>query len=320
MLNVKFWGTRGSIPTAQNSHQLKKKMSLVLEEAIEQELKDPDMIDVFLDSLRFPLTGTYGGNSSCIEIDQGQGDFILCDFGSGAREFAGHYLANGGAQRSKTFHVFMSHLHWDHIMGFPFFTPAYIPGHKIIIYGCHDHIEDTFRRQHSAPNFPVDFSALGADIEFRKMTVGQPIEVEGITVDAQLQLHEGDSYGYRFRKSDKSIVYSTDSEHKVDDQDELDRFVEFIQNADLVVFDAMYSLLEAVTLKEDWGHSSNLMGVELCLRGNAKTLCLFHHDPIHSDQQIYNSLLEAESFAKLIGNGQSLDVIAAHDGLCVMLE
>ncbi len=315
MFNVKFWGTRGSLPTAHNGYQLREKLTTILQHAIKQELKDEDLIDVFLDSLIFPLVNTYGGNSSCIEINQGTGDYILCDFGSGVREFSGHYLRYPGLQRSKTFHVFMSHLHWDHIMGFPFFTPAYIPGHKIIIYGCHDNIEQTFRRQHSAPNFPVEFDMLAADIEFVQLTPGKTFELEGFSVDALLQLHEGDSYGYRFKKGGKSLVYSTDSEHKVDDQEELDRFVEFVKGADVLVFDAMYSLLEAVTLKEDWGHSSNLMGVELALRAGVKKLCLFHHDPIHSDQQIFDSEIEAKDFAKLIGQDKKLDVIAAYDGL-----
>ncbi|MCC2605868.1 MBL fold metallo-hydrolase [Planctobacterium marinum] len=316
---VKFWGTRGSIPVAPHAHNIRARLEDILIKAVDKQLTSYDDIAPFLDSLSFPEVGSFGGNTSCVEIDTGKGDYLLCDMGTGLRDFAAHYLRDPKQQRSKTFHLLLSHLHWDHIMGFPFFTPAYIPGHKIHIYGCHEQLESAIRAQHSGPGFPVSFDTLLADIEFHLFNPGEKHHINGIEVEAFLQVHEGNSYGYRFQVDDKKIVYSTDSEHKVEDQARLDRFVRFIQNADLVIFDAMYSLLEAVTLKEDWGHSSNLMGVELCLRAAAKKLCLFHHDPVHSDEEIQQNLDEAENFAALIAQSHqpSLEVIAAWDGLQV---
>lgn len=318
---VKFWGTRGSIPVAPNARDVRARLEQVLIKAVDARVAQYDDIEPFLDSLAFPDVSSFGGNTSCVEIDDGTGDYLLCDMGTGLREFGGYYLKNEALQRSKTFHIFMSHLHWDHIMGFPFFTPAYLPGHTIKIYGCHSVLEQAIKAQHGSPGFPVNFDNLAANIEFHVFNPGQTVHVNGYEVEALLQLHEGDSYGYRFNKAGKSIVYSTDSEHKVEDQKELDRFVQFIKDADLVVFDAMYSLLESVTLKEDWGHSSNLMGVELCLRANAKKLCLFHHDPIHSDDEIFQNLEEAHSFLSLITqeSQQSLDIVAAWDGLNITL-
>lgn len=314
---VKFWGTRGSIPVAPNAIDIRSRLEHILLKAVDAGVSSFDDIIPFLDGLAFPDVASYGGNTSCIEIDTGEGDYLLCDMGTGLRDFGGYYLKNEAQQRSKTFHIFMSHLHWDHIMGFPFFTPAYIPGHKIHIYGCHDELEHAIRAQHGAPGFPVNFDTLAADIEFHVFKPGDSLTVNGFEIKALLQLHEGDSYGYRFNKAGKSIVYSTDSEHKVENQAELDRFVRFIQDADVVVFDAMYSLLESVTLKEDWGHSSNLMGVELCLRAAAKKLCLYHHDPIHNDDEIHQNLEEAQSFAHLItqDSQQNLDIVAVWDGL-----
>src|SRR5262249_23726957 len=156
--------------------------------------------------------------------------------------------------RGHTFHVFMSHLHWDHIMGFPFFLPAYIPGNHIRIYGCHRALEEAFRHQHAAPSFPVDFSRLGAKIEFVLLEPGRVYEVAGLRVRAKRQQHSGDSYGYRFEQGGKAVVYSTDSEHKRDDPGETEAFVEFFKDADVVIFDAMYSLADAYSVKEDWGH------------------------------------------------------------------
>lgn len=282
---------------------------------MQKGLNSSDQIDSFLDSLPVHLRTTFGGESSCVELDCGTDEFFLCDLGSGSRVFAGDYLAKPENERGKIFNVFMSHLHWDHIMGFPFFTPAYLPGHKIRIFGCHNALEETFRRQHCSPNFPVDFDALSADIEFSYLAPDETVQIGPLKVTPTLQLHEGDSYGYRFEVDGRVVVYSTDAEHKVEDQQGMQKFTEFFKDADLVIFDAMYSLIEAVTLKEDWGHSSNLTGVELCLRANAKKLCLFHHDPIHSDMEILNNLQEAKGFKKLLNKEHELEIFAAYDGL-----
>lgn len=286
--------------------------------ALSRGITSPSEITEFCRDLPFYLSHTFGGNTACVEIIAGQQDYILLDAGTGIRDFGGHYMALT-APKSKTFHIFLSHLHWDHIMGFPFFTPAYVPGHKIIFYGRHEQMEETIRRQHSSPNFPVPFDALAADIEFVLLEPDAQTKVQGLTVSSYLQLHDGDSYGYRFSDGHHDVVYSTDSEHKVDNQDELEKFVKFIANADMVIFDAMYSLLDSVTLKEDWGHSSNLMGVELCLRAKAKQLCLFHHDPMNSDEQLCNTLQEAKNYLNLMERRDQLSIISAYDGLLTSL-
>ncbi len=147
---------------------------------------------------------------------------------------------------------------------FPFFTPAYIPGNHIRIYGCHAELAEAFRRQQSAPCFPVEFDRLGASIDFVRLEPGRTYEIAGCLVTAKLQRHTNDSYGYRFEQGGKILVYSTDSEHKLDDDGERREFVGFFRDADFVIFDAMYSLADAISVKEDWGHSSNIVGVELC--------------------------------------------------------
>lgn len=320
-MKVKFWGTRGSLPVATNAENTKALVKTILARAVNDKITDIKDIDEFLDGLPFSLVGSYGGNTSCVEIANDEqvanGDYTLCDLGSGVREFANKVLKNDrGPQR---YHIFISHLHWDHIMGFPFFTPAYIPGNKITIYGCHKQLEETFRRQHSSPNFPVEFDQLMADIEFIVLQAGDAYQINGYKVTAHKQLHAGDSYAYRFEKENKAIVYSTDSEHRLDTQGYNQDMVEFYRDSDLVIFDAMYSLIEAITLKQDWGHSNNLTGVELCQRANVKHLCLFHHDPMHNTLQIEHSLQQAIEFEKLTRINKPLVVSSAYDGLQITL-
>jgi len=317
-MRVRFWGTRGSLPVALTSDAVKRKVMGALLKAIGKPLATVEQVEAFV-AQELAAPQTYGGNSSCVQIDIGGDDYLLCDMGSGARVFANHVMTKG-PKKSNTFHVVMSHMHWDHIMGFPFFVPAYIPGNTIIIYGCHEVLESAFRRQHAAPSFPVEFAQLPARIEFVRLETGVTYDIAGVEVRAMRQRHGGDSYGYRFEHQGKAAVYSTDSEHKLEDSAETDEFVEFFQDADLVIFDAMYSLADATTVKEDWGHSSNVVGVELCQRARVKHFCMFHHDPFADDDQLTAVLRDTRRFEEITrGEHPPLEISTAYDGMDLVL-
>jgi len=313
---VRFWGTRGSIPVALTAPDVKRKLVSALVKAAGRNLDTPEKARAFVDAeLDFAVSHTFGGNSSCVELDTGGPDYVLCDLGSGARVFGNHVLASRGPS-GQTFHVFMSHVHWDHIMGFPFFMPAYLPGNRVRIYGAHAVLEEAFRRQNAAPSFPVDFSRMGATIEFVPIEPEREYDIASLRVRAKRQRHSGDSYGYRFSSAGKSVVYSTDSEHALTDLDETASFVEFFRGADVVIFDAMYSLADAISVKADWGHSSNIVGVELCQMAEARQLCLFHHEPVHADEAIERLLTETRRFEEITrGDRKPLLVTAAYDGM-----
>lgn len=315
-----FWGSRGSLPVALGFGAVHHKLKAALRAASGRHFADDAAVDRFIhDELDFPVSHTYGGNSSCVQVATGGPEYLLCDLGSGARELGNRVLAQHGPNQPQTFHVLMSHLHWDHIMGFPYFTPAYIPGNQIHIHGCHDSLETAFRAQHGAPGFPVPFEGLGADIHFHHLEPGADYAIAGCRVMAKFQHHGGDSYGYRIEHGGKALVYSTDSEHKQDDEAEMEGFVAFFRAADLVIFDAMYSLAESMSVKEDWGHSSNLVGVELCQRAGARHLCLFHHEPAYDDETIHRVLLETRRYEELSRTGLPLRVTSAYDGLVIDL-
>ena len=322
---IRFWGTRGSLPVALTANAVLEKVARALLGAEGRKPADLDEARALARSLPFEVGQTYGGHSSCVEIETAPPtaaghDYVLCDLGTGLRPFGNRVLARHGAGVPNTFHIFVSHLHWDHLMGFPLFTPAYLPGNRIRLYGCHRDLEAALRRQHGAPSFPVEFDQLQARIEFVPLEAGVTTEVAGLEVTPKLQLHAGDSYGFRFERGGKSFVYSTDSEHKLEDEAALQGFVDFFREADLVCFDAMYSFAEAISVKADWGHSSNVMGVNLCHRAGARQLALFHHEPIHDDARI--AAIEAETrryeeIARL--SHRALGVFAAYDGLEVRL-
>ena len=314
-MRVRFWGTRGSIPVALTSADVRRKLEKAILAAVDRGVRTADEVRGFLENdLDLSVAQTYGGHSPCVEIDCGGDEFLVCDMGSGARPLGVDVLKRAQG-RPVTVNVFMSHVHWDHIMGFPFFAPAYNPGATIRIYGCHDVVEHAFRLQQSAPFFPVDFSRLAARIEFVKLAAGVPATIAGFKVLPMRQRHSGDSYGYRFEREGKSVVYSTDSEHRLEDAAQTSAFTDFFRSADLVIFDAMYSLAEAVSVKEDWGHSSNIVAVELAQTAGVRRLCLFHHEPAFDDERIDAVLKDTLRFEQLTRGSIPVAVCAAYDGL-----
>lgn len=318
MRAVRFWGTRGSLPVALTAAGVQHKLRQVLRAAQGRSLVSAGEIDDFLASLPFSTASTYGGHSACVQIDAGGDDFFICDMGSGLRPLGQAATAARGG-RPQTFHIFMSHLHWDHIMGLPFFVPAFIPGNRVVIYGSHAHLEAALRRQQDPPSFPVDFSIFGAALEFVVLEPGRRHQIAGVTARSMLQRHGGDSYGWRFEAQGKTVVYTTDSEHPLQDPVHTEQFVDFFRDADLVVFDAMYSLADAISVKADWGHSSNVVGVELCQMAGARHLCLFHHEPMFDDIAIDAMLAETRRLEEITRGERALRVSAAYDGLAISL-
>ena len=319
MKGVRFWGTRGSLPVALTAQGLHGRLREVLRAARGQRLDSDADIERFLGNLPFALAGTYGGHSSCVQIDTGGTDYLLCDMGSGLRTFGQAAMAQR-AGKPQTFHIFMSHLHWDHIMGLPFFVPAFIPGNRVVIYGSHAELEMALRRQQEPPSFPVGFDTIfDGRVQCVHLEPGVPHEVAGLRVTTMLQRHAGDSYGYRFESQGKVLVYSTDSEHPLADPAHTERFVQFFRDADLVIFDAMYSLADAISVKADWGHSSNVVGVELCQLAGARQLCMTHHEPVFDDAAIEAMLAETRRLEEITRSGAPLQVSAAYDGLEIAL-
>ncbi|MBK6601920.1 MAG: MBL fold metallo-hydrolase [Betaproteobacteria bacterium] len=316
---VRFWGTRGSLPVALTAAALRGRLVAAVRGARGLALASERAVEDYVDGLDFALAGTFGGHTSCVQIETGDADYVLCDLGSGVRPFGEAAIARHGPRTPQTYHIFMSHVHWDHIMGLPFFAPAYIPGNRVRIYGGHVDLEAALRRQMDPPSFPVDFDTMRADIEFVHLPPGIRHEVAGMTVTTLRQRHAGDSYGYRFERGGRTVVYTTDSEHKLTEAAETRSFVDFFRDADLVVFDAMYSLAEATTVKADWGHSSNVVGVELCQLAGVAHLCLFHHEPAADDAQIAAVLADTRRLEEITRSGRPMRISSAYDGMEIAL-
>jgi len=285
---LRFWGTRGSIPTPG------------------------------------PSTVRYGGNTPSIEVRTPTGALVLLDAGTGIRELGRALIARANGSPI-TGDIYLTHAHWDHIQGIPFFAPAFQPGNRFTIWGAKSlaaSIRRVVRDQMSPVVFPVAFEELAATFDFRELTDERHAS-DGFEVRAFPVRHPGGALGYRFaaRGSDGEptqsvFVYISDNELRGADASMSDRWrgrlIEFIQGSRVLIHDATYTEDEYESHR-GWGHSTYGDAVALALESGVETLVLFHHSPDRSDDDVDACL--AECRAACLRSGQTLRIIAAAEGL-----
>lgn len=252
-MSIRFWGVRGSIPTP------------------------------CAENLR------YGGNTSCIEVRLPSGEICILDGGSGLRPL-GVALARELEVSPAPVHVFLTHFHWDHIQGIPFFAPLYSPGNRVTFY-AHQHpeeIQETLEGQMTTPYFPVSFGLLAAKREFistreREFRFGET-KIKSFPLN-----HPQRAFGYRLDHKGHSIVLACDLEHGDEMYDKI--LDEAVQGADILIYDAQFTP-EEYDQRRGWGHSTWLEATRVAARCGVRKLILFHHDPSHDDGML-DSLVAA---------------------------
>ena len=288
-MKVRFWGCRGSIPRSR-----------------------PDMV-------------RYGGNTSCVEMLSAGGTRVVLDMGSGAQDLGQDLLVRNAAGNGA---VFITNTHWDHIQGFPFFTPLFIPGNRWAIYGPRGlggSLRETLAGQMQYQYFPVTLEQMAADVSYHDLVEGT-IDVGDLVVRAQYLNHPALTLGYRLEGDGISVVYATD--HEPHDRRQAvqgyrrgnaadDRHVDFIREADLLIHDAQYTV-EEYPPKKGWGHSTIEYVVDIAVAGRVRRLALFHHDPMRDDDAL-DRLVDAAR-QRVIDAGGTLEVFAAADRQNVELE
>ena len=271
--------------------------------------------------------GTAGGNTTCVEVRTGDKSraaaeaVTLIDAGTGIRDLGLEMLKGPFGRGKGEVHILFSHPHWDHIQGFPFFLPAYIPGNRIIIYSVHD-LEKALVDQQRYLNFPVPISAMEADIDFVRLEEGRPFTIGDMRINTIRNAHPGDSYGFRFEDGEHIFVFASDAEFKHLNDANMQPHIAFFEDADALIFDAQYTLGEG-WVKEDWGHSSALIGVEMALAAGARQLVLFHHDPASDDTVLQRILADAEGYRDELVRAErardALDIAIAYEGMVLDL-
>lgn len=311
---IKFWGTRGSLPTALSTEAIKYKIRQALEGAAGLNLADQSVLNRYLERLPFTVWGTAGGNTPCLEIRSGD-QLLILDAGSGLRLLGLELLRNGFAEGHRQADFLITHTHWDHIQGFPFFRPAFIPHNRFTFYSPFPNLAERLAQQQQPDFFPVPVTYMSAKLEFQTIPENQWQQIGNFRVKAIRLIHPGLTYGYRIEDGRSSLVWATDSEYKQVDRASTETYVDFFRQADLLIFDAQYNLSEMLD-RPDWGHSSALMGAELAYRAEVKRLALAHHDPTSSDEKIWADQEQAEAYLmrRCLGRN-SCEVMVAYDGL-----
>ena len=278
MMKVRFWGVRGSIPCPG------------------------------------PQTQKYGGNSACIELRVGDDDrLVIIDAGSGIRQLGNYLMRHDLPKGPIRTDIFLSHTHWDHIMGFPFFVPIYVPGTKMKVYGPvtfeEDGLEEVVGGQMKYRYFPVNFGELASEIEYVRIKEDPCMDLGGgLMLATKLLNHPVTALGYRFQYGGKSVctcydtepfrnLFITDPDHP--DYDEVmaeegeavaaeqnHMLEQFFAGADLLIHDSQYTEAEYQQGRKNWGHTSFEHAIAAANRAGVKKLALFHHDPDRTDDQI----------------------------------
>ena len=242
-----------------------------------------------------------GGNTACVEVTAGDTRIII-DAGTGLVTLGNERMA-GGPRHST---ILLSHLHWDHIAGLPFFTPIYVPGHRVELASGPNGVmslEDAMKNVFRAPFFPVDWTDLGGDVSTRELKPNDRFTIGDITVTMAKLNHPDPVYGFRLEHGGQSIVYATDTEHFSCIDPTLKRLA---AGADILIYDSQYLPSEYPT-KVGWGHSTWEAGADLARAAGVPQLVLFHHDPGRTDAEL--AALEADARAALPGT------VAAREGL-----
>jgi len=284
-----FWGTRGSISTPGSS------------------------------------TEKYGGNTPCVSVQHGD-NIIVLDAGTGIRPLGLEIAERLRDTQPVAQHILLSHTHWDHIQGLPFFEPAYIPGCDLIIYGSpqkESFLEAILRGQMDVNYFPVEMKELAANLTIREVG-DQTIEIGDVRIDIQEQVcHPGGSVRFRLETEGKRIIYATDVELNAifepdtpsDDMAKLaNEYREFIADADLLIADGQYTQEEYAN-KKGWGHTSIPLLLKIAHEQRVKQLAVFHHDPERSDMLIDE--LWHQYAPEYRGTTPSMNVFWAREGMTV---
>jgi len=316
-MQVRFWGVRGSIPTPLNGKEIRKKMLRVLEFAADKDITSPQNRENVISSFSNEEYLVIGGNTSCVEVKTNDAHIIL-DMGSGIRELGYDILATNDKNKSTELNIFLSHTHWDHIHGFPFFLPAYLPNYHLKFYSPHSELQKRLNDQQDFRFFPVSMDYMAAKKDFVQLDRDEVITINS-TVIKHIELHHpGKSFAYRIESEGKSFVFATDGEYNNLSFEKINSYIDFYHNADLLVFDAQYSFDEEIE-KIDWGHSSALFGVDISIKSGVKKLALTHHGPEQNDDTIKKLCANALLYNQKNYSEHKLEIFLACEGLVVTI-
>ena len=315
-MQIKLWGVRGSLPSPINNEEYSDKIRRILGLAIRNNLKSGDSIESFLATLPNELRYVYGGDTTCVTVTSDSGRLYILDCGTGIRRL-GNILMEGDCARGKgILNIMITHNHWDHIQGIPFFRPIYVPGNVLNFYSPYKKQQEYLENQMSSPYFPATFQGTASTKNYHNIenAINEPIQLEeDLFISIYPLKHPQGCFAYKFQQKNKTFIFATDTEFTGETIESTSSTTDFFKNADLLILDSQYTLNEAF-LKVDWGHTSYTMAVNCAINWNIKKLVMTHHEPAYSDDILQENYLLALEHARLLSNVKT-EILLAREGM-----
>ena len=310
---IRFWGVRGSIATPLTNAALTAKIQKAVQLGLKAGLADESQIPEFVRNLPWHIRQTAGGDTACVEIQAGS-NLLILDAGTGIRRLGLHLLRKYRGNPVDA-HILLTHTHWDHISGIPFFVPGFNPNNKLILYGPTLGLESRIEGQQAPEYFPVP---LAPAFKFVQLSQGEHFRIGNVKVETMRLNHPGGSHAYRITHDNKALVYATDSEYKDLSANALRPFTNFFHDADLLIYDAQFMPLENFE-KENWGHSNAFTGIDMAIEAGVKKLVFTHHDPAYDDRKLCDILQKANEYLDIYEPDTELRLYLASEGLSMTI-
>lgn len=291
---IKFWGVRGSIPSAMEPGGWQAHIEGLMKDFFSLGYRDVSHVEKFLKSYSTPHVGGYGTATTCVEVTSGNSQIII-DGGSGIRSLSEKIMGGAYGRGRGPYHIFMTHFHWDHVSGLPFFTPHFLPGTHIHYYAVQPHLEKLIRGVFMRPYFPVAFEALQAKIHFHVLEPRKPLDVEGFTITPFKLDHPDPCWGYRIERAGKVYAHCVDTEATRVSREEMAEDLPLYQGVNLMYFDAQYTF-PGLAEKANWGHSAAQIGLDIAFREKIERVLFAHHDPGASISMVQDLKKQTEAY------------------------
>jgi phosphoribosyl 1,2-cyclic phosphodiesterase len=293
-MRVKIWGARGSLPSPAPPAQTEAQIRDLFRDFFQKGHKKEAEVEAFLKDLPRHRVGGYGGNTPCVEVKTPTQSVII-DGGSGIRLLGYELLAGPCGKGTGEVHIFLTHFHWDHLIGLPFFTPIFIPGNQIHFYAVQPELPDVIQAVFKKPFFPVPFAQLASKIHFHRLSPREPLKMGDITATPYQLDHPDPCWGYRFEAGGKTYAHCVDTEATRVSRDQLGPDLPLYQGVDLMIFDAQYTLMETIE-KVNWGHAAASIGLDIAMREGVKRVLFMHHDPASTAEKIAAAEAQARRY------------------------
>lgn len=283
-MKISYWGVRGSLPSSPTPDEWANNFASLMKQFLVAGYTRVDQVEEFVSSLQLPVVGGFGTSTTCVEVTTPKGHIII-DGGSGIRRLS-EKLMNGACGKGRgEVHLFLTHFHWDHLIGLPFFAPHFIAGNKVNYYAVQPELEAMVRGKFRKPYFPVPFEALSADIKFHLLEPRKPLVINDMTITPYQLDHPDPCWGFKVENAGKAYAHCVDTEGTRISREALGPDLPLYQGIDLMYFDAQYTLPELAE-KANWGHSAAQLGLDLAFREQIKHVIFAHHDPGANTKQL----------------------------------